>query len=423
MTIDEAVHRVVRGHWRLILICLVLPVAAVFYLGSTQPVTYEAVGRLQFGTTLASSNVEADAASTRAMGIVTSPGVVEQALAEAHLAADPVKFALDHIDVRRVGVSPVIEVAVSQENPNRAALIATSLTNQLLKFSNSGDRQAEIDQVAFLDSTIATLTKQRDALIPKLVKADPGEQLSLQAQISGIQTTLADDLRQRSNLIVAAASRSYTALLDAVRTPTVPLAKGTKQVAALAALLGLIGGLGLAALLETLRPTLRNPKAISYAVGAPVIGHLALNDLQSPSRAAAMNHIADRMALLGLRHSSSRAMLLSVRGGDQSLAGEIAEALRADRDDTTSHRLQCAALNGHWIEPGDHPAIVIFSPAKIRARELRPVQELIDSVDWPVLGVVTYDRPRRFTRRRAADQVADQLTYPVTHAIAHGRSA
>jgi len=423
MTIDEAVHRVVRGHWRLILICLVLPVAAVFYLGSTQPVTYEAVGRLQFGTTLASSNVEADAASTRAMGIVTSPGVVEQALAEAHLAADPVKFALDHIDVRRVGVSPVIEVAVSQENPNRAALIATSLTNQLLKFSNSGDRQAEIDQVASLDSTIATLTKQRDALIPKLVRAGPGEQLSLQAQISGIQTTLADDLQQRSNLIVAAASRSSTALLDAVRTPTVPLAKGTKQVAALAALLGLIGGLGLAALLETLRPTLRNPKAISYAVGAPVIGHLALNDPQSPSRAAAMNHIADRMALLGLRHSSSRAMLLSVRIADQSLAAEIAEALRADGDAETSHRLHCAALNGHWIEPGDHPAIVIFSPAKIRARELRPVQELIDSVDWPVLGVVTYDRPRRFTRRRAADQVADQLTYPVTHAIAHGRSA
>jgi capsular polysaccharide biosynthesis protein len=426
MTIDEAVHRVVRGHWLLILIAFVLPVAAVFYLGSTQPVMYEAVGRLQFGTTLASSNVEADAASTRALGIVTSPGVVEQALAEARVAVDPVQFALDHIDVRRVGVSPVIEVAVSQQNPDKAALIATSLTNQLLKFSNSGDRQAEIDRVEALDATIVALTKQRDALIPKLAKAGPGEQVSLQAQFSAIQTSMADDLAQRSNLIVAAASRSSTALLDAVRTPTVPLAKGTKQVAALAALLGLVGGLGLAAGLETLRPTLGDPRAISYAVGSPLIGHLAFTDLQSPRRGVALNHIADRMALLGLRHDTSRALLLSVRGADQSLAAEIAEALKANEDAETSHRLQCAALNGHWIEPGDHPAIVIFSPARIRARELRPVQELVDSVDWPVLGVVTYHRPRRFARRRAADEAAGQETVqvasPASHAMAHGRT-
>lgn len=423
MTIDEAVHRVVRGHWLLIAICLLLPVTAVLYLGSKQPVMYEAVGRLQFGTALASSNVQADAASTRALGIVTSPSVVERALAEAGLQVDPVQFSSDHIDVRRVGVSPVIEVAVSQESPDRAVVIAKSLTNQLLDFSNAGDRKAETDRVVSLDSTIVTLTKQRDALIPKLATASLGGQLSLQAQINAIQTTLVDDLRQRSDLIVAAASRSSTVLLDAVRTPTVPLSKGTGQTAALAALLGLIGGLGLAAGLETLRPTLRNPKAISYAVGAPVIGHLASSDMESPPRAASMHPIADRMALLGRRYGSSRAMLLYVRSADQARAGEMAEALGVNGTDETSHRLQCAALNGRWREPGEHPAIVIFSPAKVRARELRPVRELLESVDWPVLGVVTYDRPRRFTRRRTADQVADQLTYPVTNAIAHGRSA
>ena len=181
----------------------------------------------------------------------------------------------------------------------------------------------------------------------------------------GLPVTGVGELQQRSNLIVAAASRSSTALLDAVRTPTVPLSKSTIQMSALAGLLGLIGGLGLAAALETLHPTLRNPKAISYAVGAPIIGRLNFNDLQSPPRAAAMSAIADRMALLGLRHDSSRALLLSVRSADQSLAVEIAEGLRADGEVRTSHRLQCEAMNGHWIEPGDHPAIVIFSPSKI----------------------------------------------------------
>lgn len=406
MTIDEAVHRVVRGHWLLITICLLLPVAAVFYLGSMQPVMYEAVGRLQFGTALASSNVQADATSTRALGIVTSPGVIERALAEAGLSIDPVQFANDHIEVRRIGVSPVIEVAVSQESPERAAIIATSLTNQLLDFSNAGDRKGETDRVVSLDSTIVTLTQQREALIPQLTTASPGEQLSLQARINAIQTTLVDDLRQRSELIVAAASRSATVLLDAVRTPTVPLSKGTQQTAALAALMGLIGGLGLAAGLETLRPMLRNPKAIAYAVGAPVIGHVASGDLESPSRSTTMNPIADRMALLGRRYGSSRAMLLSVRSADQARADEMAEALGVNGDVQTSHRLQCAALNGHWREPGEHPAVVIFSPARVRAGELRPVQELLESVDWPVLGVVTYDRPRRFKLHRVAYRVA-----------------
>ena len=406
MTIDEAVHRVVRGHWLLIAICFLLPVAAVFYLGGKQPMMYEAVGRLQFGTALASSNVQADAASTRALGIVTSPSVVERALAEAGLHVDPVQFSSDHIDVRRIGVSPVIEVAVSQETPDRAAIIAKSLTNQLLDFSNAGDRKAETDRVVSLDSTIVTLTKQRDALIPKLAKASPGEQLSLQAQINAIQTTMVDDLRQRSDLIVAAASRSSTVLLDAVRTPTVPLSNGTKQTAALAALMGLIGGLGLAAGLETLRPTLRSPKTISFAVGAPVIGHVASSDLEFPPRREAIIPIADRMALLGRRYGSSQAMLLSVRSADQARALEMAEALGVNHDAKTSHRLQCAALNGHWIEPGEHPAVVIFSPAKVRARELRPVQELLQSVDWPVLGVVTYDRTRTSTLRRMANQVA-----------------
>jgi capsular polysaccharide biosynthesis protein len=434
MTIDELFHRVVRGHWLLILTCIVVPVTAMLYLGGKQPVLYQAVGRLQFGSTLASSNVEADAASTRALGIVTSPGVVQQALAEAHLAADPTQFALDHVDVSRVGVSPVIEVSVTQENPGKAALIDKSLISQLLDFSNSAGWQTGIDQVKSLDAVVATLTKQRDALIPLLrtvTLTTPGRQLSLEAQIGGIQASLADVLQQRSNLLVAAASRPSTALLDPVRTPTVPMPRSTIPMSALAGLLGLIAGLGLAAGLETLRPRLRSSKAIVYTVGAPLIGHLRFHDLGYPLSGAAINRIADRMALFGLKYGSSRAMLLPVRVDDQPLAAQMADALGTNGDIRTSHRLQCAAMNGHWVEPGDHPVIVVFSPAKIRARQLRPVQELIDSLDWPVLGVVTYDRPHRFARRRAAnlaaeasgDAAAHPHVNPVKHAVAHRRTA
>jgi len=405
MTIDEAFHRVVRGHWLLIAICVVLPVAAMLYLGGKQPVMYEAVGRVEIGTTLASSNVEADALSNRALGIVTSPGVVQRALLNGGLNLDPVQFAIDHISINRIGVSPVIEVAVTQNSPIRAARIAASLTNQLLDFANAGGRNVTTSRVESLSATILALTRQRDALIPKLATASAGGVYSLQAQINAIQTTMADDMRQRSDLVVASATMSSTTLLDAVATPTVPVPKGTIQMAALAALLGLIGGLGLAALLETLRPTLRDPTAISYAMGAPALGHVAVSDGEHPPDQAAITPIADRMALLGLRHGSSRALLLAVRKADQVWTAEMAKALGVSGKDETSHRLQCAALNGQWREPGENPAIVIFSPAKVRARELRPVHELLESVDWPLLGVVTYDRPGWLTRRRQAHQL------------------
>ena len=405
MTIDEAFHRVVRGHWLLIAICIALPVAAVLYLGSKQSVMYEAVGRVEVGTTLASSNVQADALSNRALGIVTSPGVVQRALLSGGLNIDPVQFATDHISINRIGVSPIIEIAVTQGSPVRAARIAESLTKQLLDFANAGGRDVTTNRIEALGTTILTLTHQRDALIPRLSTASAGGVYSLQAQINAIQTSLADDMRQRSDLVVASATMSSTVLLDAVATPTVPVPQGTNQTAALAALLGLIGGLGLAALMETLRPTLRDPKAIADAMGAPRIGHVDITDVQDPPNPGAITPIADRMALLGLKHGSTRAMLLAVRQGDQARAGEMAEALGVTLKDEVSHRLQCAALNGHWQEPGEHPAIVIFSPAKVRARELRPVHELLESVEWPVLGVVTYGRPRWLKRRWQAHRL------------------
>lgn len=399
MTIDEALHRVVRGHWLIILLAVLVPVGAVIYLGSRQPTLYSAVSRVQVGTAPASSNVEADASSGRVIGIATSPGVVERALSGVGLAdVDPVQFAQDHIAVQRIGVSTIMEIAVTDTRPSRAAGIATSVTNDVLDFANAGDRKPETDRVESLDKTIVSLGKSRDDLIAKLADAGPGTAANaIQAQINAIQTTIADDLRQRSELIVAASARSTAVLLDPVRTPTVPEPKGIPQSAALAGLMGLLGGLGLAAAWEAIRPTLRDPKAISLALGAPVIGHVDRRRMTNEG-AVVLAPIADRMALLARRFNASRALLLPVRPDDDAWADEVAEKLGADEAAERAHRLECAALDGQWREPGRHPAAVVFTPTKIRARELVPTQELLASVDWPVLGVVTYDNGRSRVR-------------------------
>lgn len=396
MTIDEAMHRVVRGHWLVILLCVLLPVGLSVYVFASRPPLYAAVSRLQIGTAPASSNVQADAESDRVTGIATSPGVVEHALATAGLHdMDPVKFAQHHVSIERVGVSPIVSVVVTDPRPSRAATIATSITNDVLDFANAGDRKPETDRLEELDKTIVSLGKSRDSLIAKLAKADRGEQLRLTAQINAVQTTLADDLRQRSDLIVAASGRSTAVLLDPVREPTVPLPKDIPQKAVLAGLLGLLAGIALAALWESVRPTMQDRKAISLALGVPVIGHVDRRELNARGPAV-LAPVASRMSLLAHRFNSSRAVLLPVRATDESWAERVAHELCAASGIVHSHTLECVALDGQWRQELEgRPAAVLFSPVSIRARELEPTKELLSSVQWPLVGIVTYDTSTR----------------------------
>jgi capsular polysaccharide biosynthesis protein len=397
MTIDEALHRIVRGHWVLILLAVLLPVVLAVSYESRTPELYEAVGRVQLGSDLAASNVQADASSERALGIATSPGVVRRALDKAGLKADAGAFAKDHVDVRRVGVSPVIEIAISDASAQRAATIARSITDDVLEFSNAGDRETENATLKSLGDSIAQLSKSRDALIPKLATAAPNTVLKLQAEINAIQSTLTEYERQRSELALATVSRSSAVLLDAVREPTVPMPRKTAQVGVLAGLLGLLAGLGMAAARETVRPTLHSPRAISYAVNAPVVGHVPGRDTTAPGFVTATGKSADRIALIALGHGVTKTLLIPVRESDDVWARMIADVL-SPHGAATSHRLPCVVVDGQWVDPGPTPAAVVLSPTRIRASELHHVQELLGALGWPVLGLLTYEPTRRSWR-------------------------
>jgi len=397
MTIDEALHRIVRGHWFLILVCILLPMSVAAGLETRSPSLYEAVGRVQLGSDLAASNVQADASSERALGIATSPGVVRKALDKAGVSADAQAFAKDHVDVRRVGVSPVIEIAITDTSAPRAATMAESITQDVLEFSNAGDRQNEDATLKSLDDSIDKLVKNRDALIPKLGDASPNNVIRLQAEINAIQSTLTEYQRQRSELALATVARSNAVLLDGVRIPTQPLPKRTAQVAVLAGLLGLLAGLGLAAARETLRPTLHSQRAIAYAVDAPALGHIPGRDTNAPAFVRATGQVADRVALIALTHKASKALLVPVREADDVWARMIAQVM-SPQGVATAHRLECVVLDGEWVDPGPSPAAVIVSPTRIRAQELHHVRELLGSLGWPVIGLVTYDQPRRSLR-------------------------
>jgi capsular polysaccharide biosynthesis protein len=420
MTIDEAWHRVVRSHWLLILVCVVLPVTGSILWANRQPPQFEAVARVQMGTDLAASNVQADAMSERALGIATSPGVVGIALGKAGITDDPNKYADQHIAVRRVGVSPVLEIAVTDQSPAAATAVAKSITGDVIQFSNMAGRQAAADRQKQLQKQISDLDKQRKALIPRLTTASPGDVLAIQAQLAGLMTTQTEYERQLSDLDLSASAAQQAVLLDPVRKPVTPLPSEVAQQAALAGLVGLLIGLGLASLREAVRPSLRSPRAIAFALDASHLGEIPSSDLETPEARLAIRQLADRIALLGRAHGVWKVFLVPVLDQDDVLASLIARRL-LPRTGDTAHRMDCAVLDGSWVEPGPHPAAVLLTRRRVRASKLRRATDLVDSLGWPVLGFVTCiprrDLPRPghagAARRRL---LADARTARANHA-------
>lgn len=410
MSVDEAVHRVVRRHWLLILLCVAIPVWGSIVWTGRQPVQYQAIARLQMGTDLAASNVQADAMSQRALGIATSPGVVTRALAKAKVDADPTVFANDNITVTRVGVSPVIEVAVTAGSAQAATQIAGTITNDVLQVANqankaaadriAADRKATDARRSALQKQIAGIEKTRARLIPRLVNASPGRVLAIQAQLASLTTSQTEYQRELADLqqSASATQQSVTTqqglaaqqalLLDPARTPALPVPKGTAQQAAIAGLIGLLLGLGLASLREAVSPSLRSPRAIAYTVGAPHLGHIPSSDLSAPDAAAALAGIGDRLTLLARGRQVDRVFLVPVGDRYDVLANLIAMRLRPHAGDN-AHRVECKVLGNRWEEPGERPAAVLVSRRRIRARDLKRAKAQLEPLGWPLLGFIT----------------------------------
>lgn len=394
MTIDEAVHRVARQHWILILACMILPTLVTVVLASRSGDIYQAVGRIQLGRQVANSAVEADAMSQRALGIATSQGVVQAALDKAGLHENPSAFARAHVSVERVGVSPVVEIGVTDASPQRAATMAASISADVIQFSNLGDRQQVEERRAELGTQLNTVTEQREALIARLKSASPGEVLVLQAQLSGLLASQTGYERQLSDLSLAAVADPTSVLLDPVRTPSTPLPSDLAQRAVIAMLIGTLLGLGAAATVEMLRPTLGSPEAIAGALGTTHVGDIPGRDLAARPSVAAMSEIADRLALLGHRYRAERVFLGPVREADDIFCRLVAESLGPARSGT-EHRLTCAVLDDGWVEPTDHPVAVVLTPRRIRAKELGPIVRLVSALGWPLIGLVTYAPDQR----------------------------
>jgi capsular polysaccharide biosynthesis protein len=417
MELNEALRRTVGQHRALLALCLLvgLGLAFVFAPHGTE---YSASARLVLDLPDPVARQQSQAYSDTAKAIATSPSQVKTALRRAHLhRGDPVEFAKKHVSVTGLGSSGVIQLAVTDRNPRAAAAIANALASLLiqtrLKVSDGQSEQVFAD----LDRRTANLSEKisaaQDTVNRLSLRIAAGGSPALRAKRDTAQRTLDFLVQQRSvleservSLLSATAERPRPSIISVATPPTAPEPSHRTVYIVLGLLLGLIGGIGLAGLRETIQPTVVGGDTLAGELDAALLGTF-------DSRAASANatEIGARLRLAAEAADVGNVALVAA-GEDIDLDG-VAKALNAsvaaqpvhtngngDGHDS-ARRLRIAAFSP--LDPpsnnGARSGVVLVSRPVLKKTRLNDAAYLLKASRLPLLGVIAYDAPKRRIRR------------------------
>lgn len=272
MEIDEAVERIFRRHWWLIVACIVVPMLIVFGVSAGSPAKYQSQPRILVSSTTPTSAQQADALTSHARAIATSPTIVAAALKQAGSPQDPTHFAEHNVSVSELGTSPIVALNVTARSPAQAQQIAAALSGQVVAFINDVGQGGIPAALTQMQARITATTNQLAALDQQMT-ADPTS-VSLIGQATSLRGLLDSMVSDYDRLLTEQATQSPARVVSAAPLPTGAQSSGLAQHVILAGLLGAVFGMLLAALLETVRPTVTGTGRLARLLGAPRIGQL-----------------------------------------------------------------------------------------------------------------------------------------------------
>jgi capsular polysaccharide biosynthesis protein len=395
--------------------------------------TYTATARIVLDTNDPTTRVESSAISDTVKAIATSPAQVRAALQRAHVSRDPIDVAEHHVSVSGLGSSSVVKVSVSDRDKYVAANVANALAARVIATRRQVSSGGVPQEVAALTSRIDEVTgkiSQADAAIDRLsvgVANAPTPQLAnqLRAQRDNVSRRRDFLAQQRSvleservSILGAYALRPKPSVISDASVPLHADSSGRWPYAVLGALLGLVLGVGLAALIETVRPTVVGGDALAREFDAPLLGTIYGRfdgDRPVEELAPVLAPVAARVRLAAEVAGVDDAALLPVKADVN--VGRLVDSLEG----TSPNGLDLVAADGA-AHPGSKPRIVaadlaspvaggrrvtglvLVSPSDLPKADLIDVGHLLRVSPMPLLGLIVY-RPGRLLgrrRRRAA---------------------
>jgi hypothetical protein len=271
-------------------------------------------------------------------------------------------------------------------------------------------------RIAAVNKRLATADAEIDALSSNggglpAASADPatGEQLSaLLTRRDRLtqQRTLLESERIRA--LSTDALRPAPSIISPAAAPRSPDPSRRLADMALGALLGLILGTGLAALVEALRPTLVGGDALARELDTPLIG--TITGGSDPDHADGVVAVMGRLQLAArTRHVESIGLVGARRGSDLDQLAERMNAVWLDRAVLTpagdhagdaGAQAATAGVPTPHVRPfnaqqlalsnGGGMGLVLVSPPALKKSELDDVMHLLRMSPAPLVGVVTY---------------------------------
>lgn len=458
MEIDEVAARLLRQYWMLLAICVAVPLAAISFFTAKQPVVYAATARIITGSVVPQSSAEADAVASQVEALATGRTAAARALNAAGASRNLTNFIDNDIAVSGLGSSQVIDLTATDRSPQVAQKVARVLAAEVVGNLNNVGQSGLRAALTANDQEIVRLS-QRRAVMARKAATQPGNQV-LQAQLAGLDQVIANFTGDRSRLLIQAGSLGLATVIDQPDVPARPQSKASVQKLGLAGLLGLVAGILIAAIAETVRPTVPGAPRVSRRLGVPMLGQLASKEL-SGARTPTLDELALRFRLAAA-HADVRAVALvdidRTRELD-ALAAGLMQSLRASSADGPPVRAGLAGrANGsqRWGDPDNQPTlagngpnvlvqprvavtgstalqvyplgqmkwvagmtevgIIVLSGPVARVSRITALEDLSRLSGWPIVGVVGVPRTRRRWGSRGV-QPAASGTEPVSSAV------
>ena len=425
MEIDEIAARLLRQYWALVLLCVLAPLVAITLMVAKQPPMYAASARIVSGSTVPASNAQAQALVSQIQGVATGKTTAASALKNANVTRDVNNFITSHVSVAGLGGSQVVDLTVTDRNPRAAATLAKELAEEVVQQINRTGQSGLSTTLNAIDQEIVRLSEQHGVVATQAAANPKNEQL--QSKLAGLNQVIANFSGDRSRLLIQASTQGLASVLDQPVVPEQPQSKALAQKLGLAAVLGLVVGILIAAIAETIRPTVPGARRVSRRLGAPTLGQLKITEMHGEPTPN-LENLAVRLRLAANQADVSTIALIDVNGKyeladlahslELSLRPGESLAARADgngRDDDHDETLAFGPVmvKGRQLISGQQTlhvypmaqikhlgtlsnvGLVVMSGPVSRVSQVMALDDLVTSSGWPILGVVGVPRARR----------------------------
>ena len=286
--------------WRLLVITTVLAVVSSSISTLFQPKLYVSRTTLMIGTTILDANPDSGQIfiASQLASIYADIAKREPIQAETKRALG-IDWLPSYI-VRVVPNTQLIEISVTDTNPQRAQIIANELANQLMKQSpatnesETGQRQEFIrQQLSSLEVQIQETETRIEELQRSLAVMNSTSQMaSTEKDISELTFKL-NDLQDNYANFLANSQAGAVNILTVVEPANLPITSvGTSKILiiGLAGMVGLVLAVGAAYLIEFLDRTIKSTSDVERIFNFPVIGYLSQISENGNNATYVINH-------------------------------------------------------------------------------------------------------------------------------------